>query len=354
MDIQHSQYTVADYCAMYDRHEVTVNKSYQRSDKVWPRPAQTFLVETILMGFPIPKLSLHVKTDVRTRTSVRDVVDGQQRTKAIIDFYHDRYKLGRNLEEVPEAAGKAFSDLEPELQANFLSYGLNFDIFVQATDEEVREVFRRMNSFTVPLNAEEQRHATFQGPFKWFVNSLVADYGNVFLISGLFSANQLVRMQDTKLITEIATAYFNGITTTKPVDLNRTYRARNKGDAFEGEADLDRRLRAALDLTYSWTDLYGSTLMKRPYLMYSLILAVMHLQESVEKLTPYYDATDVNIADTDTVLVNLSRLSDAVKDDAPDEVLLQFVNASSDKTNVGGQREIRFRTFCDALSDQLP
>jgi len=38
---------------------------------------------------------------------------------------------------------------------------------VAATPAEVREVFRRINSYTVPLNSEEQRHATYQGPFKF-------------------------------------------------------------------------------------------------------------------------------------------------------------------------------------------
>ena len=36
-------------------------------------------------------------------------------------------------------------------------------------EEEVREAFRRMNANNVPLNAEEQRNAQYQGEFKWFI-----------------------------------------------------------------------------------------------------------------------------------------------------------------------------------------
>lgn len=55
MEIRPSTITVTDYCGMVDSHEVRVNRDYQRSDQVWPRTAQSFLIETILLGFPIPK-----------------------------------------------------------------------------------------------------------------------------------------------------------------------------------------------------------------------------------------------------------------------------------------------------------
>ena len=42
-DLTPSNYTVAEYCAMYDRGELIVNKEYQRSGKIWPHAAQSFL-----------------------------------------------------------------------------------------------------------------------------------------------------------------------------------------------------------------------------------------------------------------------------------------------------------------------
>lgn len=69
-------YTVSDYCASLHRKEVRVNRDYQRSDKVWPPAAQSFLIETILLGYPLPKLSLHQITDIKTRRSVREIIDG--------------------------------------------------------------------------------------------------------------------------------------------------------------------------------------------------------------------------------------------------------------------------------------
>jgi uncharacterized protein with ParB-like and HNH nuclease domain len=149
MEIRTPQYTVVDYCEMYERKEVRVNRQYQRSDLVWPRTAQSFLIETILLNFPIPKLFLHQQTDLRTRRPVKEIVDGQQRTRAIVDYFNDEYRLTSNV-SLEAAKGKRFSELSEELQNQFRDYGLQFDLFVGATDEDVREVFLRMNSFGPP------------------------------------------------------------------------------------------------------------------------------------------------------------------------------------------------------------
>jgi hypothetical protein len=352
MDIQPTTINVQDYCAMHERSEVSVNKNYQRSDKVWPRPAQTFLIETILLGFPIPKLFLHQKTDVRAQSSLKDVVDGQQRTRAIVDYYHDEYRLGRSLTEVTEANGKTYSELPELLKARFLNYGLDFDVFVEASEEEVREVFRRMNSFTVPLNPEEHRHAVYQGPFKWFISRVAADYEDAFIRAGTFRAKQLVRMQDAKLITEIAYAYFNGITTTNKQQLDRLYRDRNSGDSFDGEERLDERLHAALDLVFSFDDLFMTPLLRRTYAVYSFVLAAMHTQEPVTKLAADFDMSGRELLGHDEQLVNLSLLADALEND--DRVDFgEFVVASSEKTNVASQRKTRFQWLCRALTEGL-
>lgn len=356
MDIRRSEITVADYCTMVDRKEVRVNRDYQRSDQVWPRPAQSFLIETILTDFPVPKLFLHQKTDLRTRRTLKDIVDGQQRTRAIHDYFADKYRLSSNV-ALGEARGRRFSQLPEDLQEKFAGYALQFDLFVGATDEEVREVFRRMNSFTVPLNPEEQRHAGYQGAFKWFMRALSSDYGEVFRAAGTFSQKALVRMQDQKLLTEVCGAYFVGIATTNKRTLNNVYRDHDRDADFpESErAELDRQLRVALDQFVEWEDLYETPLAK-PHQLYSLVLAIMHLQHEVRTLRACFDVREMEVADEDVQLVNLSRLAEMVEldDEQAAGDWRWFRKASSEKTNVGAQRRTRFQWFCRALTDDLP
>jgi hypothetical protein len=354
LDVRAPQYTVVEYVGMHERKEVRVNRQYQRSDEVWPRTAQSFLIETILMNYPIPKLFLHQKTDLRTGKTRRDIVDGQQRTRAIVDFRNDEYRLSSNV-TLPEAAGRKFSQLPDNLQSQFLEYGLNFDVFVGATEEEVREVFRRMNSFTVPLNAEEQRHAEYQGEFKWFMRKLSTDYAEAFKLAGVFNQKSLVRMADQKLLTEVANAYFSGISTTNRRTLDILYKDHDRAADFPEEErdDLDRRMRGALGALFEWADLYETPLMK-PHQVYSLLLALMHFQKPLDELEDLYDGA-MEMSDDDAVLVNLSRLAEAVERGVDDAGRLKpFVRASSEKTNVGAQRAARFNWFCRALADDLP
>ena len=42
--------TIADYCAGMDRREIIVNPDYQRSDKVWPDSAKSYLIESATAG----------------------------------------------------------------------------------------------------------------------------------------------------------------------------------------------------------------------------------------------------------------------------------------------------------------
>ena len=356
MEIRHPEHTIADYCAMIERKEVRVNRDYQRSDQVWPRTAQSFLIETILTNFPVPKLFLHQRTDLRTRRSLKDIVDGQQRTRAIVDYYNDGYGLSSNI-ELSGARGRRYSQLPEQLQAQFADYPLQFDLFVGASEEEVREVFRRMNSFTVPLNPEEQRHAEYQGEFKWFMRSLSTDYAEAFRTAGTFRQKALVRMQDQKLLTEICAAYFLGITTTNKRTLNNVYRDHDKNDQFpeDERSELNGRLRRGLDQLFAWDDLYGTPLM-RPNQVYSLVLAIMHLESPVETLLSEFDPQEAQTHGEDVVLVNLTRLAEVLElgDEQLADELRPFYRASAEKTNVKAQRITRFQWFCRALVDDLP
>src|SRR4051812_17382105 len=110
MEIVPNSDTVANFCEAIGHNSVQVDFRYQRSEKVWPKAAQSFLIESILLGFPIPKLYLHQKTDRISRSTIHYIVDGQQRTVAIKSFYDDELRLAKSL-ELKEAAGRTYSEL---------------------------------------------------------------------------------------------------------------------------------------------------------------------------------------------------------------------------------------------------
>jgi hypothetical protein len=348
MDIETTRITIADYCQAMKRHEIDVNREYQRSDKVWPPAAKSFLIESILLNYPVPKLSLHQVTDVRTRRTRKEIVDGQQRSVAILEFYSNNLRLSRTL-ELAEAAGRTYEQLPEDLQRRFLDFGLSVDLFLAASDDEVRETFRRINSYTVPLNPEEQRHALFQGPFKWFIHRLSRDYDSAMLTMGVFGPKQIVRMADSKLWTELSHAILEGISTTDKRKLDRMYRTRDH--EFPEEPSLNQRLRRATDFVVELPEIHETELAK-PHQMYSLVLAVAHYQSPIETLADAIPVRQVDF-DRDRAVAGLTALADAAENQIEEGPYRAFVDASTSRTNVTDQRTTRVRWLYRALLGEL-
>jgi hypothetical protein len=329
------------------RSEIVVNRNYQRSDQVWPAAAKSFLIETILLGYPIPKLYLYQVLDLRSRKTYKEIVDGQQRSVTIFQFYNDQLRLNDSL-ETEEIAGKTYSELDPEFQSQFLEYSLAIDTFLSATQPEIVDSFRRMNSYTVPLNPEEQRHAVFQGPFKWFVANLAKRQEAVFLNIGLFSQKQLVRMSDTKLLTEVCDALSNGIRTTNKSILDNLYRVND--EQFPRHTEFDLWITDAVETIRRWTSIHNTSLIK-PYIVYSLILSIIHVVRVVPALQLSFPRNKPAAIDMALAEVNLTALSTALDYEETPQEFAEFVRACSAKTNVKDQREIRFRCLCRAIAE---
>jgi hypothetical protein len=345
-------YSVAEYCRAMDRRELIVNHDYQRSDKIWPISAKSFLIETIILGYPMPQVTLHQKNDLETRRYTKEIVDGQQRSDAIFEFYRGVLRLSSDV-DTTELRGRSYAELPEELKRRFLDYRINADTFTNADDFQIREMFRRMNSYTVPLNPEETRHAVYQGPFKWFVQRFGSQYGAAFKQSGLFTAKQLIRMGDAKLLAEVIHAFYNGIQTTNQDKLNHLYKKYN--GEFPDERGLGDRLRSAFDTLLGLSDLWNTSAFK-PFMAYSLVLAIMHVLRPVEKLQAVFELHDHKAIEPLAASASISSLIDEFdnKDDKEMPRLFpDFVEASEKGTNVKGKREVRFKYFCSALIGTL-
>lgn len=343
-----TQFTVADYCKGMKRNEIIVNKEYQRSDQVWPPVARSYLIETILKGFPIPKLYLHQVTEVKSRETHKEIVDGQQRSAAIFGFFNGEFRISNSAEN-EDVQNRKYSELDEEYQQAFLDYAIDADLFVSATSAEVVEVFRRMNSYTVPLNPEEQRHASFQGKFKWFINDLADKSEAIFLDTGIFKEKQLVRMADNKLLTELCDSFVHGIRTTSKTTLDALYRKRD--EKFPEESDMRGRLTAALNLIRKIEAIHKTALMK-PYMVYSLAQAITHTLKPVKKFTKHFRSPKLKSIDEDDAVPNLTALAEAAEQDEARGKFAEFIEAANEKTNVRENRIVRFKWFCKALTSE--
>jgi hypothetical protein len=115
---------------------------YQRS-LVWSLPAQQLLIDSILCHFDIPKIYLHERTV--TGIYAYDITDGQQRMRAIWDYITDGFQLA-NTSYRPDAPWRecAFTTLFAVHKRQILQFKLNIAVITDATNDEVRELFSRL------------------------------------------------------------------------------------------------------------------------------------------------------------------------------------------------------------------
>ena len=347
MKVTSTLMTVAEYCDQMKTGAIVVNRSYQRSRKRWPPAARSFLIDTILHGYPVPKVILAQQTDLRSRKTVKEIVDGQQRSAAIFDFYGDEFRISGD----SPYKGKKFSDLEPESQQAFVTYPLGADIFTGADETQIRQTFRRMNSYTVPLNAQERRFATHQGRFKWFVFEQSELYGEMFKKLGVFEERQISAMQDGLLLTELAAAMVLGIKTSSFRALDKFYRDRD--DPFPEEEAITAWLRDAFDFILNMPDVHGTALMK-PFVFFSLTLASAHAVRTVPALAATFAFPNGFAPDPGLAASKLGALAQALEADEVPAPLEPFVQASSKATNTDKNRSTRFRYCCMAVGGSLP
>ena len=152
------------------RREGRINPQpqYQRTG-VWSNAKNQLLMDSILRGYDIPKIYLTISSDVNYE---HEVIDGQQRLKAIWGFYNDHYALGECSADLPigDFSGKKFSELPSEVQDNIDLYALTVRIIEDATPEEIRDLFKRLQE-GVPLNPPEKRNA-MGGNMRDFIDDL--------------------------------------------------------------------------------------------------------------------------------------------------------------------------------------
>lgn len=338
--------SVADYCHEYNNGNIKVNEQYQRNVGLWTSQAKSFFIESILLEFPIPKLYLHVRIDLKSRKQTKEVVDGQQRTQALVSFFNNKQRLTSNI-DTEELRGLKYSQLSEDWQSRFLSYSLPIDQFPVAGDEEVQDAFRRMNANNVPLNDEEQRNARFQGPFKWFIIQVADEYKTTFRTIGLFSRRDLARMADLKLYAEIVLGIDQGFVTVKGKQLDDLYKRYNT--TFPHEEDYGASLRAGLNAFLEIPELQHPSLL-RAHMFQSVVLALISLREPQRFAALEEDPHAETIARIAGKNVPLQPLLAALADPESYADLQEFTESSSRKTNVETSKVIRFAYLRQAIS----
>lgn len=333
----YSPMSVGDYCKAINDGLITVNEEYQRNAGIWASYARSFFIESILLEYPIPKIFLYSKVDLRTRSTIKEIVDGQQRSHTLQSFYNRKFRLSTKIDTV-ELRGLNYNQLSEEFQSIFISYSLPIDEFRGVQPSQIQESFRRMNASNVPLNDEEQRNARFQGPFKWFIQSIASRFSEQLRAVGVLSRRDIIRMADNRLYAEIIHTILNGFVTTKSAQIDALYRRFNVELPDEElyfsylEAGIERAVQELVN---------GDRELQRGYMFQTLALIFIDrqfnlgLREEAAAVAPEVAAALGGAA------LELAGLIDSIRDPEGHPNLTEFVD-STKGTNVGRAKAVRF------------
>ncbi len=146
-----------------------VDKVYKRRDKiempdfqreeVWPDSKKQMLVDSILRGWHLPKFYFKRNAD-----GSYECVDGQQRLNAIFEFYDEKFALPE--ESAKQYRGLTYSGLPDDASDEFDDFEIEIEEIEDATDDDLEELFRRLQLGT-PLNTAEKLNAVM-GEFRDF------------------------------------------------------------------------------------------------------------------------------------------------------------------------------------------
>jgi hypothetical protein len=215
---------------------------YQRGP-VWSKSKKQLLMDSILRRYDIPKIYLRA---VDNPPYKYEVIDGQQRLRAIWEFCQDKFPLPGDCDAVRghEVASKSFNELPNDLVDEFQSYELSFVILEDVTEEEVEEMFTRLNNGET-LTAAEKRNA-MPGVMRDFVRELTLHplFGKVSFKNTRYAFDQ-VCAQMTCL--ELA----GGPTDTKAKDLKKMYEDYVKFDKNGPVAKKIKRVLNFLDTAFT-------------------------------------------------------------------------------------------------------
>lgn len=140
---------------------------YQREMR-WSEDMQSKLIESVLLGLPIPYIFVADVTD----ESRLEIIDGTQRIRTLARFLNNELRLD-GLQKLEKLNRFIFDDLPLGRQRRFKRYTIRMIQLTENADEEIRrDLFKRINTGSLQLNDMEKRRGILRGSLQELVDEL--------------------------------------------------------------------------------------------------------------------------------------------------------------------------------------
>ncbi len=341
-------YSVRDFYEWRERGELELQPKFQRR-LVWSEKARSYLMDSIVRGKPIPKIYLRQLVNPRTKRTVREVVDGQQRLQTVLTFLKDGFRISHLHNE--EHGGEYYSELDEETQKEILAYEFAVGLLHDATDAEVYDVFARLNTYSVRLNHQELRNALFYGAFKVAAYQLATEFMTFWQANKVFTDARLARMDEAEFTSELLIAMIDGIKPKSKGIIDGYYAKYD--DELPGRSVLLRKFRNTMDVIGGFMgDLLAQSNFRHRALLYSLFCSIYHMSYGLPGIECERAALTVQeYPKVRVALEEIDRLVDAREEDLDILPLDQRRFREAYKVHAVHFEERKYRTeyICSAL-----
>ena len=342
-------YTISDFIEWHSKNQLILSPDFQRGS-VWTVSAKVYLIDTILNDLPMPQLFFRTKVNLHDQTTVREVVDGQQRLRAILEFASGKLRLSS---KAPKFRGMHYSDLSKEDQENFLSYKLPAVQLLNASDSEVLEVFARLNSYSVKVTPAELRHAEYSEPIKWAIYDATMHWTRLWNEYRIVSIRDSVRLKNTSVMAEMFMALDIGFGNGGEGSIAKYYR-HNKGQSeahFESlRKNVDRIVQEIIEKT---GESFVDTIFFDAPNFLALFATVAYLRSKmansrVSEGVEQFHGKSIDWEKAQTTLAEIAQAFDI--DDNKTSPYIPFVSATKSTTHRVLSRKVRFQCLVNAIA----
>lgn len=337
---ERSTYTPLDFISWRESRSLVIAPKFQRRT-VWTTPARSYLIDTLLRGMPVPPIYIRVVQSADKKRITREIIDGQQRISAVLDYIDGKYALSKTLNA--PYSGKKMSDLDDDQQNAIRQYSFICEVFHGISDPEVLEIFARLNQYSVSLNAQELRNGRFFGHFKQSAYSLAYEHLEFWRRNRIFSERNIARMLEVELTSELIIAGLAGLQDKKKT-INYFYEEYDK--RYPEREKANSRFRATIDMIDdALQGKLAETQFRRPPLLYSLYCAVFHRAFGIPNLDLPSPHKPLITDERQSLLAAVTKLSDIIiavrEEEAIPSQYTKFVNACLRQTDNIQPRQVR-------------
>lgn len=264
-------YSVLDIVRLLKSGELAIQPKYQRRRTGWPLTAKTALIDTIMNNFPLPPIYLRDFVNDAGRRR-KEIIDGQQRISIIIEFYNNEFALSKNIFD-ENFVGDTYSQL-PNIEQHIIEdFEVSFISIRGASESDIISIFSRLNSYSLPLNIQEKRNSLYAGEMKTLIYEIAAEYHTFWTQFKVLTPNQIARMADATLVSDIIYTLMQGIKSASSPAVDKMYSEFD--DDLPEKNEIYKNFSRVISILGSFMEsVYIRNVFKPKFMFYSLFLVV--------------------------------------------------------------------------------